>query len=187
MGQKAIDKEASKFAATRMQVLAACMQKQVPGLCPESKDTSKIEKAADKAAKKITKTCGSAEALAGLGTSYATVSDGDIIQSCTLSQHTAWTTVLLGNNNGTPGKIVDDKDRDKCAKELGDKAKNADPPYTGFSPDHVQEIQLNGHATDHANLRWMSSAPNSWIGGKLKKFKTSGPDKHTGVAPDCCG
>jgi parallel beta-helix repeat protein len=116
--QKAIDKEASKFAATRMQVLAACMQKQVPGLCPEAKDTTKIEKAADKAAQKITKACSSAEALAGLGTSYADVTDGDIIQSCTLSQHTAWTTVLLGINNGTPGKIVDDKDRDKCAKEL---------------------------------------------------------------------
>jgi len=75
---------------------------------------------------------------------------------------------------------------DECAKELSDKAKNADPPYSGFSPDHVQEIQLNGHPTDHANLRWMSSAPNSWIGGKLKKFKTSGPNKHTGVKPDCC-
>jgi parallel beta-helix repeat protein len=116
--QKAIAKEASKFAATRMAVLATCMQKQVPGLCPEAKDTSKIEKAADKAAKKITKACGSPEALAGLATSYASVTDGDVIQSCTLSQHTAWTSVLLGLNNGTPGEIVENTDRDKCAKEL---------------------------------------------------------------------
>ena len=75
---------------------------------------------------------------------------------------------------------------EKCEKELSDKAKNADPPYTGFSPDHVQEIQLGGHPTEPANLRWMSSAPNSWVGTKLKKFQTSGPKKHTGVAPDCC-
>jgi hypothetical protein len=75
---------------------------------------------------------------------------------------------------------------DKCAKELSDKAQNADPPYTGFSPDHVQEIQLGGHPTDHANLRWMSSAPNSWMGGQLQDFQTSGPNKHTGVKPDCC-
>jgi parallel beta-helix repeat protein len=114
--QKAIAKEASKFAATRMQVLAACMQEQVPGLCPEAKDTEKLEKAAGKAASKITKACGP-DAVAGLSTSYADT-DANAIQSCTLSQHTAWTTVLLGINNGTPGKIVDDKARDKCAKEL---------------------------------------------------------------------
>jgi len=73
-----------------------------------------------------------------------------------------------------------------CEKILNDKAKNADPPYTGFSPDHVQEIQLGGHPSDLPNLRWMSSAPNSWMGTKLRKFRTSGPDKHTGVKPDCC-
>jgi hypothetical protein len=72
----------------------------------------------------------------------------------------------------------------KCEKELGDKAKNATPPYTGFSPDHVQEIQLGGHPTDLKNLRWMSSAPNSWMGGKLQAYD---PDTHTGVKPDCCG
>lgn len=115
--QKAIAKEASKFAATRMQTLAKCMQEQVPGLCPEAKDTTKIEKAADKAAGKIVKACGT-DAIAGLATSYSTAPDGDVIQSCTLSQHTAWTTVLLGLNNGTPGKIVEDKARDTCAKEL---------------------------------------------------------------------
>lgn len=73
-----------------------------------------------------------------------------------------------------------------CAKYLKGKAANASPPYTGFSPDHVQEIQLGGHPTNHSNLRWMSSAPNSWIGSKLSGFETSGPDKHTGVKPDCC-
>jgi hypothetical protein len=75
---------------------------------------------------------------------------------------------------------------DKCAKKLEKKAKEADPPYSGFSPDHVQEIQLGGHPTDLSNLRWMSSAPNSWMGSTLSAFETSGPDKHTGVKPDCC-
>ena len=75
---------------------------------------------------------------------------------------------------------------DDCAKKLENKAKNASPPYSGFSPDHVQEIQLGGHPTDLANLRWMSSAPNSWMGSKLSAFETAGPNKHTGVRPDCC-
>ncbi len=75
---------------------------------------------------------------------------------------------------------------DECAAKMQKKADSADPPYTGFSPDHVQEIQLGGHPTDLSNLRWMSSAPNSWMGTKLNGFETVGPDKHTGVKPDCC-
>jgi Domain of unknown function (DUF4150) len=74
----------------------------------------------------------------------------------------------------------------ECEKELKDKAANADPPYTGFSPDHIQEIQLGGHPTSLSNLRWMSSAPNSWMGTKLLQFETTGSNKHTGVKPDCC-
>jgi uncharacterized Zn-binding protein involved in type VI secretion len=72
----------------------------------------------------------------------------------------------------------------KCEKEMGEKA--ARKKYKGFSPDHVQEIQLGGHPTDLGNLRWMSSRPNSWIGTKLKAFETTGEDKHTGVKPNCC-
>lgn len=70
----------------------------------------------------------------------------------------------------------------ECDQEL--RAKAAANDYRGFSPDHVQEIQLGGHPTDSANLRWMSSAPNSWIGGEMKKFDTA---THSGVKPDCCG
>jgi hypothetical protein len=72
----------------------------------------------------------------------------------------------------------------ECEEELEKKAKRK--KYAGFSPDHVQEIQLNGPATALSNLRWMSSRPNSWIGTALKDFETTGPKKHTGVAPDCC-
>jgi uncharacterized Zn-binding protein involved in type VI secretion len=72
----------------------------------------------------------------------------------------------------------------KCRDELSAKAERK--KYRGFSPDHVQEIQLGGHPTDLANLRWMSSRPNSWMGTKLKGFETTGADKHTGVEPNCC-
>jgi hypothetical protein len=73
---------------------------------------------------------------------------------------------------------------EKCQKILKKRAE--DNNYEGFSPDHIQEIQIGGHPTDPSNLRWMSSGPNSWIGGEMKKFETTGPDKHTGVKPDCC-
>jgi hypothetical protein len=72
----------------------------------------------------------------------------------------------------------------KCEKELREKAEQNN--YEGFSPDHIQEIQLGGHPTRSSNLRWMSSGPNSWIGGQMAKFETTGSNKHTGVKPDCC-
>lgn len=71
-----------------------------------------------------------------------------------------------------------------CEKAMKAKAKKND--YKGFSPDHVHEIQLGGHPTSAKNLRWMSSNTNSWIGGQMKNFETRGPNKHTGVKPDCC-
>jgi len=72
----------------------------------------------------------------------------------------------------------------ECDAEL--RANAAKSSYKGFSPDHIHEIQLGGHPTASSNLRWMSSAPNSWIGGEMKKFNTTDPGKHTGVKPDCC-
>jgi len=72
----------------------------------------------------------------------------------------------------------------ECRDELSNKAKRK--KYRGFSPDHRREIQHCGHPTRLSNLKWMSSRPNSWMGTKLKAFKTTAPDKHTGVKPDCC-
>jgi hypothetical protein len=69
----------------------------------------------------------------------------------------------------------------KCEAELREKAEKNN--YKGFSPDHIHEIQLGGHPTAESNLRWMSSAPNSWIGGEMKKYD---PATHTGVKPNCC-
>lgn len=80
---------------------------------------------------------------------------------------------------------------DKCKKELKKKAEAA--AYQGFSPDHVNEIQIGGHPTAGANLRWMSSGPNEWMGGQMKKFRAPHDSKrrtkggaHTGVKPNCC-
>lgn len=82
----------------------------------------------------------------------------------------------------------------KCNDDMKKKAKNADPPYSGFSPDHRVEIQLGGHPTSAKNLKWMSSRVNSWMGNKLKApkkptkshYKGFRVKKHKGVWADCC-
>lgn len=73
----------------------------------------------------------------------------------------------------------------ECARQEWVKD-GADPSLSGFSPDHVHEIQLGGHPSSPKNLRWMSSNANEWMGGALKQYKTKKPGKHTGVVPDCC-
>lgn len=66
----------------------------------------------------------------------------------------------------------------------------ADPGFREpemLSPDHVHEIQVMGHPTDPANLKWMSSRANSWIGTTMKQFQGQESDTpHTGVKADCC-
>ncbi|MER9999110.1 DUF4150 domain-containing protein [Mesorhizobium sp. M0051] len=76
-----------------------------------------------------------------------------------------------------------------CAKEKAEKQN-----YSGFSPDHSNELQLNGHPTDAKNLKWMSSRANSWMGSSMKKYRAKtdfwrkgGNKPHTGVFPNCCG
>ncbi|RWP24102.1 MAG: DUF4150 domain-containing protein [Mesorhizobium sp.] len=89
---------------------------------------------------------------------------------------------------GGEGKPEDMKFHDvspDCQEELAKKAKTR-PKYKHFSPDHVQEIQHNGHPTNASNLRWMSRKPNKWIGGAMSDLETSGPGKHTSVSGDCC-
>jgi hypothetical protein len=98
------------------------------------------------------------------------------------------------NEAARAGKPADlgfhDAVSDDCKKEL---KKQAKPKYEGFSADHINEIQVGGHPTAGENLRWMSSGPNEWMGGQMKKFRAphdswgrtqGGP--HTGVAPNCC-
>ncbi len=60
----------------------------------------------------------------------------------------------------------------------------SDPKMPGLSADHVHEIQLGGSPVSPRNLKMMSSKANEWMGTTLKGYE---PDKHSCVAPDCCG
>jgi len=77
--------------------------------------------------------------------------------------------------------------KDKFAHECAHQEwmdEGSDPKMKKLSGDHVHEIQLGGSPTDPANLRLMSMDANEWIGRTLQDYD---PDKHSGVAPDCCG
>jgi hypothetical protein len=72
----------------------------------------------------------------------------------------------------------------KCEDELREMAELNS--YQGFSPDHIQDMGLNGHVTSTKNLRWMTSKMNEWIGSITgeKKFM----QKYTGLdVSSCCG
>ena len=90
----------------------------------------------------------------------------------------------LTNGSRTPEDFKNDFTHECQFKKW--KSAGADAEFKGLSPDHIHEIQVGGHPTRPANLRWMSSRANSWIGNEMKKFKTRGKNKHTGVKPDCC-
>ena len=55
--------------------------------------------------------------------------------------------------------------------------------FKGTSADHVQDISLGGHPTSSANLKWMSSRANSWMGAVMAQYK---PAQHDGVVGNCC-
>ena len=63
------------------------------------------------------------------------------------------------------------------------KQKAEENNYQGFSPDHVQEIQLGGLPTDPSNLVWMESKTNSWIGGQFKNYD---PEVNGAISGNCC-
>jgi uncharacterized Zn-binding protein involved in type VI secretion len=72
-----------------------------------------------------------------------------------------------------------------CKAEM---QKKLDPPSNGrgMNPDHRHDWTLGGHPSDTKNLIWMSQRTNTWMGSKMQKFRTSGPDKETGVKCTCC-
>jgi uncharacterized Zn-binding protein involved in type VI secretion len=55
--------------------------------------------------------------------------------------------------------------------------------FQGTSADHNHDIGLNGSPTDSANLKWMGSRVNSWMGSIMGGYN---PSKHNGVKPNCC-
>lgn len=81
---------------------------------------------------------------------------------------------------GKPNTIGFAATSQKCQDEA------AKDNFANSSPDHIHEIQLGGHPEDLKNLRWMSSRANEWMGRKLQDFETAGPNKNTGVKPNCC-
>ncbi|WP_192359180.1 DUF4150 domain-containing protein [Mesorhizobium mediterraneum] len=98
----------------------------------------------------------------------------------------------LVNGKEKPNDIKDNFVH-KCAHDRW-KAEGADPKLPGMSPDHMKEIQVGGLTKDFSNLKMMPSKPNTWIGGKIKGFKTtdftyaSGKKvkAHSGVTLSCC-
>ena len=116
--QATIAKMGLGFAKAKLKALGKCLAAQVPGVCPDTKVTDKLDKTALAAAAKIAAACGSDPAQAGLTSSYAALTDDAVITSCVLSQHNATAEILLGEINGTPGKVLVNPDRDKCVKTL---------------------------------------------------------------------
>ena len=117
--QLTIAKVTSKFVQTKLQTMAKCHLKQPAGACPTINDTQKIEKDANKAVEAIAKDCGSDAVQAALPSSYSSLTDENVISSCTLSQNNATTGVLDGILHGVsttfPGQP---KTRDKCVKTI---------------------------------------------------------------------
>jgi hypothetical protein len=85
------------------------------------------------------------------------------------------------NGNGKPGDMGFHPMSDGCRDYKQQKAEDND--YVGFSPDHVQEIQLGGLPTDPSNLVWMESKTNSWIGGQFKNYD---PAVQGEISGNCC-
>jgi uncharacterized Zn-binding protein involved in type VI secretion len=86
---------------------------------------------------------------------------------------------------GKPADLGFRATSEKCLNEAKEKMK---PPNDGrgMNPDHRHDWALNGHPSDEKNLVWMSQRTNTWMGSKMQKFRTSGPDKETGVVGTCC-
>ncbi|HEY2389380.1 MAG TPA: parallel beta-helix domain-containing protein [Candidatus Binatia bacterium] len=116
--QATIAKAALGFAKAKLKALGKCMAAQVPGVCPDAKTADKINKAAMKGAAKITTDCGTDSVQAGLASSYKNLTDDTVISSCMFSQHNVSADILLGEINGTPGRVRNSTDRDKCVKTL---------------------------------------------------------------------
>jgi len=72
-----------------------------------------------------------------------------------------------------------------CKKDMQEKM---DPPNNGrgMNPDHRHDWTLGGHPSDAKNLVWMSQRTNTWMGSKMQRFRTSDPNRETGVKCTCC-
>jgi parallel beta-helix repeat protein len=127
--QRAIAKEGAKFVKAKTSALSKCLLKSAAGACPDTQTTTKVEQAAQKAAEKIANACADDAAQAGLGSSYAALTDEAQIGSCMLSQHNATADLLVGNATGVSTEPLpagalpagfpdaDNKARKKCISQ----------------------------------------------------------------------
>lgn len=53
-----------------------------------------------------------------------------------------------------------------------------------FQPDHVQELQLGGAATDFKNLKWIDTSVNRSLGATLPTYDPAATPG--GIVADCC-
>jgi parallel beta-helix repeat protein len=119
--QAALAKAAADYVKAELKTDAGCMAKQTLGLCPNAKDTAKIQKAAIKSRDAVVKACSTG--LADLANSYSTFTDPALVSSCSLSQVNVEGKLLAYTVNGQPVDMfgvlgANDKNRGKCMKTL---------------------------------------------------------------------
>jgi parallel beta-helix repeat protein len=118
--QAAIARAGISFLRDKVKVLGACKLAGPAGACPTAGDTADIEKAAALAAKRIANACGDEGVLAGLGSSYADVTDPGVVSSCMLSQHNVAAELVSAQSNGATTEPFPDtgKERADCVKAV---------------------------------------------------------------------
>jgi parallel beta-helix repeat protein len=187
--QATIAKASLGFAKAKLKAMGKCMAAQIPGVCPDTKTTDKINKAAMKDAAKITTDCGSDAVQAGLTNSYGSLTDDTVIGSCIFSQHNATADILLGEINGTPGVVRASQDRAKCVKTLnkvGIKQATSAHKIINKCLATQEKNAVAGNLTDVCVGHWAGGTftaptdPNTATG--LSSLQTKSEDK---IAKDC--
>ncbi len=187
--QATIAKAALGFAKAKLKAQGKCMAAQIPGMCPDTKTTDKINKAAMKGGEKIAKDCASDTVQAGLTNSYAALTDDAVIGSCIFSQHNVTADILLGEINGTPGVVRLSNDRAKCVKTLnkvGIKQATGAHKIINKCLAKQEKEGAGGNLTDTCVGHWAGGtfvAPtDAKAADALSKLQTKTEDK---VAKDC--
>ena len=119
--QAALAKAVASYVKAELKTDSGCMSKQTIGLCPNAKDTAKIQKAALKARDAVVAAC--ATGLGDLANSYSTFSSAAEVASCSLSQSNVEGKLLASSLNGAPVQLpgvlgANSKDRPKCLKTI---------------------------------------------------------------------
>ncbi len=120
--QKALAGGSAKFVKTLVKGTSKCIAKGEVGHCPPAKDEQKLNKAANKAVAKATKSCGSA-GLSGLTNAYSTLTaaaadPGAEAAKCIIGQNDVSALRFVMATNGVSGVFSGAPGRDKCVKSM---------------------------------------------------------------------